>query len=222
MTDQPRHPHPRPGARHPRRPPPAARRALTVLGALLLSLAAAAATAPAASATPPPPEPPPGPPPPPPAVPVPGLPLWAVLVILGGTIALSAATTLITLALHPTAPAQPRRPRPGHSQAPAPTASQARRPPAHQRSHPAHGHRGQQRQYQATRPSPATPPRRPRCTRPIAHHIAKTQTADPTGCGRPYRALPPARLTSPGGGNRERRSPGPAPNGRAACGTGSG
>jgi hypothetical protein len=40
----------------------------------------------------------------------PGLPLWAVLVILGATIALSAGTTLITLALQPTAPR--RRPGP--------------------------------------------------------------------------------------------------------------
>jgi hypothetical protein len=40
----------------------------------------------------------------------PGLPLWAVLVILGGTIALSAATTLITLALRSTATRLPRPP----------------------------------------------------------------------------------------------------------------
>src|SRR5499425_2769589 len=106
MTDQPRHPHPRPGAVRPLR---AACQALTVLGALLLSLAAATAAAPAASATPAPPEPSPGPPPPPPVLPAPGLPLWAVLVILGGTITLSAATTLITLALHP---ATGRRPCP--------------------------------------------------------------------------------------------------------------
>jgi hypothetical protein len=101
VTDQPHHPPFLPGARHPRRPLPAARRALTVLSALLLSVAA---MTPAASATPAPPEPPP----PPPAVAVPGLPLWAVLVMLGGTIALSAATTLITLALHPTATRGPR------------------------------------------------------------------------------------------------------------------
>ena len=75
MTDQPRHPRPRPGARHPRRPLPA-RRALSILGALLLSLAAAATAAPAASATPPPLEPPVGLPPPPPTVTAPGLPLW--------------------------------------------------------------------------------------------------------------------------------------------------
>jgi hypothetical protein len=100
VTDQRRHPHPRPGARHPRPPLPSARRALAPLGALPLSLAAAA---PAASPTPSPPEPPP-------AVPAPGLPLWAVLVIIGGAIALSAATTLITLALHPAPPC--RRPGP--------------------------------------------------------------------------------------------------------------
>jgi hypothetical protein len=124
VTDQPRHRHPRPGVRHPRWPLPAARRALTVLGALLLS---PAAIAPAASATPAPPEPPVGPPPPP-AVSTPGLPLWAVLVILGGTIALSAATTLITLALQPTSR---RRPQP-----PAPTAPPraSHRPATHQRT----------------------------------------------------------------------------------------
>lgn len=106
MTDQPRHPQPRPMTRHPRRPLPAARRALTILGALLLSLAAVAATAPAASATPAPPEPPP----PPPTVTASGLPLWAVLVILGGTITLAAGTTLITLALQPTSRRRPRPP----------------------------------------------------------------------------------------------------------------
>jgi hypothetical protein len=114
VTDQPAHPRPRPGARRPRRAPPAARRALTVLGALLLALTAATAVAPAASATLPPPEPPVGPPPPPPVVTPPGLPLWAVLVILAGTITLAAATTLITLALHPAAtwgrPRTPARP----------------------------------------------------------------------------------------------------------------
>src|SRR5215472_16361410 len=110
MTDQPPHPHPRPGARHPVRPLRAARRAVTILGALPLSLAAVAAVAPAASATLPPPESPPGPPPPPPALPAPGLPLWAVLVIVGGTITLAAATTLITLALYPIATWCSRRP----------------------------------------------------------------------------------------------------------------
>jgi|SRR5215510_8408861 len=126
MTDQPPRPHPCPGARHPRRLLPAARGALTVLGALLLSLAAATAVAPAASATPPPPEPPPGPPPPPLTVPPAGLPLWAVLAIVGGTITLAAGTTLITLALQPTAPG--RRPRPP-ARAPA-TARHQPLPPA--------------------------------------------------------------------------------------------
>lgn len=135
MTDQPRHPPPRPGIRRHPRPPPAARRALTVLGALLLSLAAAAAVAPAASATPAPPEPPVGPPPPPPTLPAPGLPLWAVLVILGGTIALSAATTLITLALqtrrHLARPSRPNDPvRDGTPRARAGHRPRARRPPA--------------------------------------------------------------------------------------------
>jgi hypothetical protein len=115
VTDQPPRPHPRPGARHPRRPWPAALRALTVLCGLLLSFAV---VAPPASAT----EPPPGPPPPPPAVTAPGLPLWAVLVILGGTITLAAATTLITLALHSTATRH--RPRP-----PARTPAKARHQP---------------------------------------------------------------------------------------------
>jgi hypothetical protein len=111
VTDQPRHPDSHPGARRP--PLPAARRALAPLGALLPSLAAAA---PAASATLPPSEPPPGPAPLPSAVPAPGLPLWAVLVIIGGAIALSAATTLITLALHPT-PRCRRPPSPARTQA---------------------------------------------------------------------------------------------------------
>ena len=102
MTDQPRHPQP---SRHPRRPPPAARRAPALLSTLLLPLAA-----PAASATPPPTEPPAGPPPPPPAGPTPGLPLWAVLVIVGGAITLAAATTLITLALQPGKWCKPRPP----------------------------------------------------------------------------------------------------------------
>ena len=110
MTDQPPHPHPRPGARHPVRPLRAARRAVTILGALPLSLAAVAAVAPPASATLPPPEPPPGPSPPPPALPAPGLPLWAVLVIVGGTITLAAATTLVTLALQPGHRCKPPQP----------------------------------------------------------------------------------------------------------------
>ena len=130
MTDQPRHPRPRPGARHPRRPLPA-RRALSILGALLLSLAAAAAAAPAASATPPPLEPPVGLPPPPPTVTAPGLPLWAVLVILGGTITLSAATTLITLALQPATRRTPRPPTRARCTSPCRQPG----PPAHHRGH---------------------------------------------------------------------------------------
>lgn len=105
MTDQPRQPQ---LSRHPRRAQPAARRAPTVFGTLLLSLAAAAAAAPTASAAPLPTEPPAGPPPTQPAVTAPGLPLWAVLVILGGTITLAAATTLITLALQPRQRCKPR------------------------------------------------------------------------------------------------------------------
>jgi hypothetical protein len=105
VTNAPGHPH---SSHHPRRPPPAARRALTALGTLLLSLAATAAAAPAASATPAPTEPPAGPPPPPPGVTAPGLPLWAVIVIVVGAITLSAATTLITLALQPTKWCKPR------------------------------------------------------------------------------------------------------------------
>jgi hypothetical protein len=141
VTDHPRRPQPCPGP-HPTRPVPTARRALaipgralTIAGGLLLSLAVAAAVAPAASATLPPPEPPVGPPPPPPTVTAPGLPLWAVLVIVGGTIALSAATTLIILALHPThAGRRPRSPAratiPGAMRRPAPPASPATRQPA--------------------------------------------------------------------------------------------
>jgi hypothetical protein len=110
VTDEYPDPQPHCGPRHPRRALPASRRALTLTGALVLSVAAVAAVAPAASATPAPPEPPTAPPPPP-TVTAPGLPLWAVLVMLGGTIALSAATTLITLALQSTATwCSPRRP----------------------------------------------------------------------------------------------------------------
>jgi hypothetical protein len=137
VTDQLWRPQCRLGSRHPRRPLPAARPALTDLGGLLLVLAAAAGVAPAASATPAPPEPPVGPPPAPPTVTAPGLPLWAVLVILGGTITLSAATTLITLSLHfiwrrPRSP--PRHLAP--DEAPAPATGQAHRPRAHQRRRP--------------------------------------------------------------------------------------
>jgi hypothetical protein len=193
MTDQPPRPHPRPGARHPRRPRPAARRALTAPGALLLSLAAATAVAPAASATPASPEPPPGPPPPPPTVPPAGLPLWAVLVIVGGTITLSAATTLITLALQPTAPG--RRPwpparTPAKARHQPPAASQAHRPPPRQRRHPSQGHRFVMARHTppaprtgtGPRPAPGRSPRRPapRPTPPISGPRPRTTAAYPT------------------------------------------
>ena len=100
MTNQPRHPQP---SRHPRRRLPA--RAPVILGALLLPVAV-----PAASVAPSPTEPPAGPPPPPPAGTTPGLPLWAVLVIVGGAITLAAATTLITLALQPGHRCKPLQP----------------------------------------------------------------------------------------------------------------
>jgi hypothetical protein len=137
VTNAPCHPQ---SSHHPRRPPPAARRALTVLGAPLLSLAATAVAAPAASATPPPTEPPAGPPPPPPGVTAPGLPLWAVLVIVVGAITLAAATTLITLALQPghrCKPPQPTHTGPARPMHQPPPAAQARRPRTHQHSHPA-------------------------------------------------------------------------------------
>ena len=102
MTKQHRH---QQSSRHPRRSPPAARRALAALGALLLPL-----VAPTTSATPPPTEPPAGPPAPPPVGTTPGLPLWAVLVIVGGAITLAAATTLVTLALQPGKWCKPRPP----------------------------------------------------------------------------------------------------------------
>jgi len=137
VTDQPRRPQYRPGS-HAQRPLPAARRALTDLGGLLLALAGGAGVGPVTSATPAPPKPPVGPPPAPPPVTAPGLPLWAVLVILGGTITLSAATTLITLSLRsiwrrPQSPTRPLAP----GEAPVRAASQAhgarphppRRPP---------------------------------------------------------------------------------------------
>jgi hypothetical protein len=188
VTDQPQRPHPRPGARHPRRLRPAARRALTALAALPLPLAAAAATAPAASATPPPPEPPPGPPPPPPVVPPPGLPLWAVLVIVGGTIALAAGTTLITLALRPTAPGRwPRRPArtPPAVRSQPPAASQARRPPPRL---PGRRHRFVTARHAppapgtGPRPAPGRPPRRPapRPAPPISGPRPRTTAACPT------------------------------------------
>jgi hypothetical protein len=121
VTDQPRRPQYRPGS-HAQRPLPAARRALADLGGLLLALAGGAGVGPVTSATPAPPKPPVGPPPAPPPVTAPGLPLWAVLVILGGTITLSAATTLITLSLRsiwrrPQSPTRPW-PRATHQSAP--------------------------------------------------------------------------------------------------------
>jgi hypothetical protein len=131
VTDQPRRPQYRPGS-HAQRPLPAARRALTDLGGLLLALAGGAGVGPVTSATPAPPKPPVGPPPAPPPVTAPGLPLWAVLVILGGTITLSAATTLITLSLRsiwrrPQSPTRPLAP----GEAPVRATSQAHRPRPH-------------------------------------------------------------------------------------------
>jgi hypothetical protein len=166
VIDQPPHPPPRPGARHPRRPLPAARRALTVLAALLLSLAA---MTPAASATPPPPEPAPGPPPPPPTVTAPGLPLWAVLVILGGSIALSAATTLITLALHPTATHGPgRRPAPQPERCTSPYRQPGPPPATCQRSHPGQGQPVRDGTPRAPGPGTGTGPRPPAPADPFA------------------------------------------------------
>src|SRR5262245_56817745 len=80
--------------------------------------APAAPGGPGRRGSPRPTEPPAGPPPPPPAGPTPGLPLWAFLVIVGGTISLAAATTLITLALHP-----------GHRCKPPPSARATHQPP---------------------------------------------------------------------------------------------
>jgi len=77
-------------------------------------------------------------------------------------------------------------------------------------------------QRQAIRHNPATPPRRPQCTRPIAHQIAQTPTADLKRVPRPRRAPAPARQTSSTGGTWKRQSPGPAPNGCAVFGTGYG
>jgi hypothetical protein len=56
----------------------------------------------------------------------PGLPLWAVLVILGGTITLAAATTLITLALNPPAASRAPRAQAGAIHQPAPPARPTR------------------------------------------------------------------------------------------------
>jgi len=167
VTDQPRHPQYRPRSRHARQPLPAARRALTDPGGLLLALPAAAGVAPAASATSAPSGPPVGPPPAPPTVTAPGLPLWAVLVILGGTITLSAATTLITLSLRSTwrRPGSPPHPlAPGA--APARAASQAHRPQPHPRRRPPSDspllpHPGAHRASASAQGPPARPPRGP-------------------------------------------------------------
>ncbi len=70
--------------------------------------------------------------------------------------------------------------------------------------------------------NPATPPRRPQCTRPSTHKTATTSPASPERAPQPCRAQPPAQLTSSTGGTWKRWSPGPASNGCAACGTGSG
>ena len=80
---------------------PFTRRTLVRLSGLAVLLAAAIGLAPAALATPPPSEPslaPVPPPLPPDAVPA-HFPPWAIAVFLAATIILSAATTLITLAL---------------------------------------------------------------------------------------------------------------------------
>jgi hypothetical protein len=138
VTNQPRHPQ---SSRHPQRPPPAARRAPAVLGTFVLSIAV-----PAALAAPPPTEPPPGPPPLPPAGPTPGLPLWAVLVIVGGTITLAAATTLITLALQP-----------GHRCKPPPPTHTSPARPTHQPP-PAARPGAREHTSTATPPNPPHPP----------------------------------------------------------------
>jgi hypothetical protein len=95
------HPHasspPRPAGRS----IPRTRRMITTIGGLAAFLAAAIGLAPAASATLPPPEPsvvPVPSPPPLPAAPA-HFPPWAVAAMVGATIVLSVATTLITLAL---------------------------------------------------------------------------------------------------------------------------
>ena len=91
---------------HPSAPPqqrraPFTRRTLARLSGLAVLLAAVIWLAPAALATPPPPEPSlaPVPPPLPPAAVPAHFPPWAIAVFLAATIILSAATTLITLAL---------------------------------------------------------------------------------------------------------------------------
>jgi hypothetical protein len=79
---------------------PCARRTLTTLGGLGVFLTAAIGLAPATWAMSPPPEPPVAPPPsPPPAAAAAHLPPWAVIAMVAGVVALSVATTLITLSL---------------------------------------------------------------------------------------------------------------------------
>jgi hypothetical protein len=85
-----------------RRSSPRTRQTLTTLSGLAIFLTAAIGLAPTASATLPPPEPsiaPVSPPPPPTAAPA-HFPLWAIVTILAATVALSVATTLVTLTLH--------------------------------------------------------------------------------------------------------------------------
>jgi hypothetical protein len=149
VTDQPRHPRP---SRHPAAPPARRPRARAIFGALLLPLATAA---PAASAIPSPTEPPAYPPPPPPAETTPGLPLWAVLVIVGGAITLAAATTLITLALQP-----------GKSRKPGPPARTAPARATHQSS-PAARPGAREHTSAAAPPGPPHPPADHRISRMI-------------------------------------------------------
>ena len=87
--------HPAPSQRH------YVPRTLSGLGGLTICLATTVALAPAAWAAPTPPTPSfaPAPPLPPPATVPAHFPLWAIAAILAATIALSVATTLITLAL---------------------------------------------------------------------------------------------------------------------------
>jgi hypothetical protein len=121
-----------PQPRRARRGIPWTRQALITLGGLAVFLTPAIGLAPAASASlPPEPSGAPAPPPPPPSTAVPAhLPLWAVVAIVAGTVVLSVATTLITLAVEHTrqarhtsaAGAQPVAPSP--SATPGPEAEQ--------------------------------------------------------------------------------------------------
>ncbi len=90
----------RPAPSQPRPAGRGLRRTLTALSGLAVFLTAAFGFAPAALATLPPPEPSVAPPPPPPPAVAPAhFPLWAIVAILAATVALSVATTLVTLAL---------------------------------------------------------------------------------------------------------------------------